>query len=356
MASPSDLPIILYHYDRSPYAKRVVWYLNLRKIPYSQCIQPAVMPRPDLVLLGVSYRRIPVLSIGRDIYLDTRLILQKLETLYPPSAAHPGIGAHSPEHKALEQLISARVIDGDVFNRGAQCLPAKAYAGAARDRAALAGIDMDKPGAVSPFSQEVLSKQRPEALAAMRRWVRWLEEGLLADGRNWVLTSPDERAGGPSLADIEAVWVLHWVSKIPGALPSDILGAESAPKVYAWIKRFDDAVAGQSPPPHKIASLSGEDAANIITSAPFAEPEGEVLPRDPVVEAGGLRKGTPVRMWPTDYGSSHKDTGNLISINDTEFVIEARGTGAFGSSSVRIHAPRHGFKTSKIVAKAASKM
>lgn len=34
----NSLPIVLYHYYYSPYAQRVVWYLNLRGIPYSQCV------------------------------------------------------------------------------------------------------------------------------------------------------------------------------------------------------------------------------------------------------------------------------------------------------------------------------
>lgn len=34
----SELPIVLYHYPYSPYARRVVWYLQLRGIPYSQCV------------------------------------------------------------------------------------------------------------------------------------------------------------------------------------------------------------------------------------------------------------------------------------------------------------------------------
>ncbi|KAI1133288.1 hypothetical protein F5Y10DRAFT_85570 [Nemania abortiva] len=160
MAPQPDLPIVLYHYDASPYAKRVVWYLHLRKIPYSQCIQPRILPRPDVALLGVSYRRIPLLSIGRDVYLDTRLIIQKLEALYPPSAAHPGISsAHTTglaEHTALEQLISTRVIEGDLFKQGVACFPAGIFNDPAflRDRAALNGIDVDKPGAVAPLAEE----------------------------------------------------------------------------------------------------------------------------------------------------------------------------------------------------------
>lgn len=34
----ADLPIIIYHYTYSPYARRVVWYLALRGIPYVQCV------------------------------------------------------------------------------------------------------------------------------------------------------------------------------------------------------------------------------------------------------------------------------------------------------------------------------
>ncbi|KAI0535094.1 glutathione S-transferase [Xylaria digitata] len=347
MAPSLDLPIVLYHYDLSPYAKRVIWYLNLRKIPYSQCLQPPVMPRRDLALLGVSYRRIPVLSIGRDVYLDTRLIIQKLETLYPPSDAHPGIsGAHagSAEHTAIEQLISARTIEGDLFMRGVQCLPPVAFADPAlqRDRAALNGIDVDKPGAVSPLSPEVMRRQRPAALAVVRRWVRWLEDGLLSDGRKWIL---DSRAG-PSLADIEAVWVLHWIA---AALPPEVLGAESAPKVAAWLKRFRGATAEAAGAP---ASLKGEDAARLIAGSPYAEPEGDVLRGELVGGAEGLSKGRLVRMWPTDYGFSHKDAGKLVAVDDKEFVIESEGK--FGS--VRIHAPRHGFTISADDGRVSSKI
>ncbi|KAI0466739.1 glutathione S-transferase [Xylaria cf. heliscus] len=351
MASPSDLPIVLYHYKLSPFARRIVWYLNLRKIPYSECIQPRIMPRPDLNLLGVTYRRIPVLSIGRDVYLDTRLILQKLEALYPASAAHPGISSGSegvnPGHAAaLTQLISARTIDGLLFKNFVQSLPAGTFSDPAllRDRAALNGIDVDRPGALTPPPPETRSRVRAEALAVVRRWVRWLEEGLLADGRAWILDSNAGGAGaGPSLADLEAVWVLHWVSGIPGALPAEILSAESAPKVSAWIKRFSGAVKEAARTAPATPSLKGEEAAKVIVGALFAEPEGEVRREDPVVDALGLLKGGAVKVWPTDYGSSHKDAGKLVAVDDNEFVIEAEGD--FGS--VRIHAPRHGFTISK---------
>jgi len=329
------------------------------------------MPRPDVELLGVSYRRMPILSIGRDVYLDTRLIIKKLESLFPPSAAHPGISsAHAlisltpssekeetllrvkaAEHTALEQLLSDRVIDGDVFRCGAQCFSASVPKDESfvRDRAALVGIDMSKPGAISPFAPEVIASQVPGARVSLGRWIRWLEEGLLADGRDWILDSNSNI--GPSLADLEAVWVLYWVYGVPGGLPTEILGPESAPKVYAWIRRFDEAVKRaeaeqkRDAPPRR---LSGDEAAKLIAGSPFAEPDAEEVsshwPFDPVVKAEGLSKGVPVKMWPTDYGSSYRDRGTLVLIDDLEFIIEAKG-GAYGS--VRIHAPRHGFKVAR---------
>lgn len=49
------------------------------------------------------------------MYLDTRLILQKLEALYPPSEAHPPLSAQTGEHAAIERLLSRYATDGGLF-------------------------------------------------------------------------------------------------------------------------------------------------------------------------------------------------------------------------------------------------
>lgn len=46
-------------------------------------LQPPILPRPDLASLGIKYRRIPLLSIGNDVYCDTYLILRELERRFP---------------------------------------------------------------------------------------------------------------------------------------------------------------------------------------------------------------------------------------------------------------------------------
>ena len=66
-------------------------------------IQPVYLPREDINALGVKYRRIPIMSIGRDIYCDTRLILHKLDEKFPSGA----LGACQPDQKAVEKLLES---------------------------------------------------------------------------------------------------------------------------------------------------------------------------------------------------------------------------------------------------------
>lgn len=56
-----------------------------------------MLPRPELSdLLGISYRRIPLLAIGNDIYCDTGLISYILERRFPASE---GYGTIFPRRK-----------------------------------------------------------------------------------------------------------------------------------------------------------------------------------------------------------------------------------------------------------------
>lgn len=303
-----------------------------------------MLPRPDLKeKLGIAYRRIPVLSIGRDVYVDTRLIITKLEQLYPASAAHPGISSSTPEHRLTEALLSRVVTDGGIFMRAAALLPAELIAARGaqfvRDRADLAGVDMRGKGdEASPFSTDSLNARRPEAVAEIRDVVELLETTVLSDGRDWLLGT-----AGPALADVEMVWPLRWTYRIPGGLPADVISKKLFPKVFSWVERFERAVEETRAQLGEPKTVKGDEAASIIVGAPYAEAEGAVVATDPVVAAEGLKKGNDVKLWPTDWGFLHKDSGKLVSMDKTEFVIETGGT----AGSIRLHAPRHGFKVSK---------
>src|ERR1700712_1928722 len=80
-------------------------------------IQPSVLPRPSIEALNISYRRIPFLSLGRDVFIDTRMILRKLE------ARFPGGETFTPEQKALLRLFERWTSDAGVFARAVQLIP-----------------------------------------------------------------------------------------------------------------------------------------------------------------------------------------------------------------------------------------
>lgn len=189
MADKPNNGIVLYHYSFSPFARRVTWYLALRGIDYAECKQPPVLPRPDLKALGINYRRIPVCAIGRDVYCDTRIILRKLEQMFPDGK----LGATDPEQRAIEKLLEIWKIEAGVFARGAQMIPSdgplskdKVFQ---KDREDFSG---------RPWSKEAVDRNRPEAVAAMKSNFHFLESTILADGREWILKSSK-----PTLADIE---------------------------------------------------------------------------------------------------------------------------------------------------------
>jgi len=154
-------------------------------------VQPPVLPRPDVKALGINYRRIPLMSIGRDVYCDTRIILQKLEQLFPEGA----IGASQSDHKALQKLLEVWAVDGGIFNRASQLIPASMPLlndpKFTKDRQDFSGRSWEK---------SKIEANRPEALAHIRNAFDLLETTLLSDDRDWIL-----KTEGPSLGDIEGM-------------------------------------------------------------------------------------------------------------------------------------------------------
>lgn len=304
------------------------------------------------------------MSIGRDIYLDTRLIIAKLEVLYPassPSSPHPGISSlpsASPDQAALQHLISRWTTEfpGGLFSHAARLMPPDSgflrNKHFVRDRNQLVSGNPD----AKAFTPEGLRAARPAALVEVMRFVEFLEGTMLADGRDWVLGGTATE-GGPSLADIEAVFILHWLNGMPGALPPDVIGPAKYPRTFAWIARFDGHVKQVATKPDVV---TGEEAAALVLDAAYAEPltsdGGETVCReDPVVAALGLHRGDVVTVWPVDQAPVNKDTGVLVKMNATEVVIElvtAKGEG----ETVRVHAPKHGFRVVKGDGKSKAKI
>ena len=129
------------------------------------------------------------MSIGRDVFCDSRLIIRKLEEMFPTGA----LGASTAEDKAIEKFLEIWSIEADVFVRASQLIPTDMPLlndpKFTKDREDLSG---------RPWSKEHIAANRPEALAAIRSSFNFLETTLLADGRKFVLKTEQL-----TLADIE---------------------------------------------------------------------------------------------------------------------------------------------------------
>ncbi|KAJ6164698.1 hypothetical protein N7470_003370 [Penicillium chermesinum] len=307
---PND--IVLYWYPFSPYAYRIYWYLLLRGIKFASCIQPHMLPRPDLKALNVEYRRIPILSIGKDIYLDSRHILSKLETLFPG------------------KLLDRWTTNGSVFGIAAQMIPADSPA--MRDPKF---IKDRNDGGMKILAGEARKRMRPEAIVAMRDCFDILENTILADGRMWVF-------GGnrPSLGDIEALWPFAWVMGMPGALP-DAISAKTFPRVFSWASRFNAVIKDIKSAQSVSVDIKGKDVVEYMESAQYAEPSANVDENDPL----GLSRGELVEVYPTDYGFSHKDRGKLLTLTPYEAVITKQLN---SGTEFRVHVPRWGYRITKV--------
>lgn len=160
------------------------------------------MPRPDLEAIGVAYRRIPIVVVGKDVYCDTRLILRKLEQLFPAG----GIGATTADGQALQKLLEIWHVEGPLFWKGAHSMPLQFFKDPkfGKDREQMTG---------RPWNVKTMSKQRPEALIYIRSAFTFFEK-LLADGRAWIVSTSE-----PSLADIEGKELLIDLSSTSLTVP-----------------------------------------------------------------------------------------------------------------------------------------
>lgn len=363
----ADLPIVLYHYKFSPYARRIQWYLALRGIPYAECLQPPILPRPDVNDFGIAYRRIPILSIGRDIYLDTRLQLTKLETSEDLASFAPPLSSITssagPDATLITSLLEKWAVDAGLFATAASLLPSDLPLTSdpkfAKDRADFLGASGSKISAPSGSSKEEIARvraqaatiRRAEALNEMKSYFGTIERQL-SDGRTWLLGG----TAGPSLADLEAVWLPHWLvlGLPPGALSipgtrdgTPYVTEREFPRTWAWLRRFDALIKekasrdGTAALKFNITQVKGKTAREMVVRSKWNEDAATVDNSDALVCALGLMQGDEVEVNPTDTGKNHKDRGRLVGLNTTEIVWEARTK---ENETIRVHAPRHGFE------------
>lgn len=342
MAEPHSKPdIVLFNFPESVFGRRMVRYLNLRQLPFSRIRVPPNMPRPILQeRLGINYRRIPLMAIGRDVYIDTRLMLRKLETLYPQDK----LGATNSFEQGFEDMLEEFIIDGGPFVRTSGCIPVSAPF--VNDKVWM----KDRfDGSGGMFTREMLVENRSWCISQLRLYFTMLER-VLADGRKWLLNGPK-----PTLAEVHAGWLYDWALNMAGDMGDasndstadmeKVLKESVYPKVNAWVRRWRSTTEeAENANPGAGAMDEGkakEDAAvKRILDGKYCEPDALEFDTDDVL---GLSKGQKVGVSPVDFGFTHSDKGTLIGLTKEEVVIEIEVPGG-SSGKLRLHYPRINFK------------
>ncbi|KAG7096997.1 hypothetical protein E1B28_004392 [Marasmius oreades] len=329
--------VILYRYDGSPFSEKVDHALLLKSVPHQIVHVSRVLPRPEITnLLGLNYRRIPILAIDNDIYCDTSLIIPVLERRFPPSTGIYGSIFPPKKHggsadTGLVKAFAKHYADFTLFPLAPAFIPwDKIPRTFIEDRSSLRGHPIDVEGMIA---------SRGKSLSLLSAQLALIEEQL-KDGREWLFDTEL-----PSLADVAVHFVFDWLRSFPNAGP--LFNETKYPNSLKWLARLSQTLA-RAKEEYNPQRIDGADAAKSIASAPF-EPYDVVGFDDVEGSRLGVKAGQTVAIIADDTPKLRPTVGKLVSLNDEEYCIEVKGE----SGIFRAHFPRIGY-TAKHDADAAN--
>lgn len=298
------------------------------------------MPRPVFDRLDVHYRRIPIMAVGRDIYCDSRCIIDHLERLYDTVSKLGYDMEKNPHEYGIQQILETWAFDGGLFQRTAQMIPSDASLMQVEewraDRSELIGV---------PFNPDGLRQLNPDALAHARIHLQRVEQNLLADGRKWLCGDV-----GPSVSDVHILWIFDWMMRpkermgMRHAYP-ELLNEKNYPKTFAWVERMDDAMESAKEKNGSPQILSDDEVVSLIEQSSYWEPDELVVDG---TDPSGLKKGDETDLIALDSapqtGSNRRDVGKLEGLTVTSATI---GTKTKNGVDVRIHYQRTNVRVAK---------
>jgi len=301
-----DFPIILHHFEASPFSEKVRLVFGLKNIAWTSVLISRIMPRPDLMPLTGGYRRTPVMQIGADIYCDSQCIIRELERRFPQPTLFPngneGFGWASAmwtDRSFFQNTVNL------VFGALADKVPPDFIA----DREKLRGAKFDVAAMTSAI---------PQMRDQFRAHLGWIETQL-ADGRPWM---GGDTAG---LCDINAYMNVWYVG---GNMPNaDEMFAEFG-HMRAWETRMR-AIG------HGLCTEMSTAAALDIAAATTPQTSELSDPLDP----NGRKPGDRVEVTPDDYGKI-RVSGEIVALSAQHIAIRRHDPRA---GEVVVHFPRAGF-------------
>lgn len=244
----------------SPYAQKTKLLLTALGIPFQHCEQPLLLPRKDLEQLGITYRRIPVLAIGKDVYCDSSAIVDVILDRLAPEGQDRC--PRSSADKAFEAY------ERETFQN---CL-------ALFDRNALGEVVVNDRKTIFPIVERPdFESLRPSRLAELQSRCAYVEDVLLAKG-------PYVGGDKLSVADVHVICIFRWALNDLGVKGEPGFGESDFPKLWTLIECLP-----QSKPEKE---LNGEEAVKMIQEAEYLVTSTGVDSNDPL----SMSVGTPVTV------------------------------------------------------------
>lgn len=308
MGSLSQGPqVITWDYAFAPNAQKARNLLNAAGIPYNVCEQPFVQPRPILQNIGITYRRIPVNSIGKDVFIDNRAFIDAVEEIFPDKALATSRHDHAYEAYGYRNfwiiLASLPVVflSPELIKERHDLFPV--------------------------FGKSNYAQLRPSAMAELKSFLQMIEDDFLKDATD---DAPYINGAKPGVSDIHAVWIpkfalqtLKYGTEEPGFSKADL------PKVHRWVEAFPEHIPENEP-----QKLDEKAAHEQILGSQYAAKEIGVDEKDPT----GLKKGQKVYVQTSDDNAPEnaQQHGTLVGLGPKRIILQL-------DNGLRIHFPRVGY-------------
>lgn len=313
--------LILHHYATSPFSEKVRLILGYKDQPWKSVTVPSILPKPDVMPLTGGYRRTPFLQIGADIYCDTALIAQVLESIHP-------LPKLVPSDHAAAVFAMAQWADTTLFWATATYVTQPAgfhslFGGAPEDfvKAFVEDRKAMRAGGTG------LRTPLPEATSTLHVFLAQLERQF-ATGEHIFLFGEQ-----PTVADFSVyhcLWFIRRATAVAGIL-------DAHPEVVAWMHRVAAFGHSQAQP---MTSAEALDIAKAATPRALTDTSAAFD------ERYGVPKGTRVTVAAVDYGVDPVEGGLVVSTRDAVGVL--REDARVGQ--VVVHFPRVGYAVRKVEA------
>ena len=301
------MELILHNHPRSMYSEKVRRVLAYKGLAWTDIEVPPIPPKDDFLPLTGGYRRMPVMQLGADIYCDSALILEKLETVAPLPAVFPSGAAGR-----------ARMVADWVDHRVARWAIVAVFP----DYLELASpaFIQDRTGLIPDLAPERVRVLAPHAADQFEQFAAFLEAALQESA--FVVSDSF------TVADAACYHVMNFVSANPRVF-SRVANRGAIRDWLARIAAFPAPEVVRKPADYALAVAKAAQPVDVGTAEEIS---------------GALRFGDSVAVSADDY-ATERVVGELVKLTQTEVAVR-RVSERLGDTV--IHFPRLGFKIESV--------